>query len=298
MADLVTDQGPGSAGTAINAALLDAVVVAQSHIYNYTIPATSASLAQTFPSIEVVFNNGDNTASKVVVVSSSLSLTANNDSYVDVTPAGNYVLAGSVAINAAAPAIGTGNVRVYKATTGASTVTAIALAGPTQPLNVTQVQSAATVNAAGYVVQRPNAGIRQIIPIIPTADSGTMAATAWTLIPSGLIGPIAITIGAGSSIELALSSAFYNTDSVARGLSLRWGVTPSGGVATYYYLGNITIPGVGNAAFPGFTLLVTPGATTYSIVLQYQISGGMGVRCAPIGAATSEAFSAKLIEFA
>lgn len=298
MSDLVTDQGPGSAGTTLNAALLDALVVAQAHVYNYTIPATSATLTQTFPSSEVTFNNGDNTASKVVIAASSLALTANSDNYIDAQPGGSYTLAGSVAINAAAPAIATGNVRVYKATTGGSTVTAIALTGPTQPLNVTQVQNAATVNAAGYVVQRPNTGIRQIIPIIPTADSGTMAATAWTLIPSGLIGPIAITIGAGSSIELALSSAFYNTDSVARGLSLRWGVTPSGGATTYYYLGSITVPGVGNAAFPGSTLLVTPGAMTYSIVLQYQISGGMGVRCAPIGAATSEAFSAKLTEFA
>jgi len=148
MPDLVVDQGPGSAGTTLNAALLDAVVVAQSHVYNYTIPATSATLTQTFPSSEVTFNNGDNTGSKVVVASSSFTLTASNDNYIDVTPGGAYVLAGSVAINAAAPAIGTGNVRVYKATTGASTVAVIVIAGPTQPLNVTQVQNAVQLNPA------------------------------------------------------------------------------------------------------------------------------------------------------
>jgi len=52
------DAGPSQVGTALSSATLDALVVAQTYLVTGTAPAPSATLAQAFPSVGVVFNTG------------------------------------------------------------------------------------------------------------------------------------------------------------------------------------------------------------------------------------------------
>jgi len=222
VSDLVNDQGPNSAGTTIGAGILDALVVAQPHVYNYTIPATSATLAQTFPLIECVFSPGDNTGAKVVIASATLSLTASSENYIDVTSAGAYVLAGSVAINASAPAVGAGNVRMFRATTGVSSVTTVTLLAPVQPLNVTQVQNAVQLSPASQ-----QAGSINVSGAIATASSVSAASVATTGALTGVSATVTDVTANGHFRHGATTPTFVASVNVASG-SMAYGDDKAG----------------------------------------------------------------------
>jgi len=123
---------------------LDALVPGQSYFYNGTTPGASATLGQPFGACEVIVSTGPTSALKVNVAATTATVPANSDTYLDVTTAGTYTQT-SVTIGAAPPATAAGALRVWKITSGASAVVSVTLLAPTQPLNVSQVQNAATV---------------------------------------------------------------------------------------------------------------------------------------------------------
>jgi len=144
MPDEFTDQAPGVAGTSEDAMHLDALVVGQSYFYNGIAPGAAATLGQSFGAIEVVLSTSSTSALKVNVAAATATVPANSDTYLDVTTAGTYMQT-SVTIGAAPPATAAGALRVWKITSGGSAVVSVTLLAPTQPLNVTQIQNAATV---------------------------------------------------------------------------------------------------------------------------------------------------------
>ncbi len=144
MPDQFLDQAPGVAGTSEDAAHLDALVPGQSYFYNGTTSGVSATLGQSFGASEVVLSTGPTSALKVNVAATTATVPANSDTYLDVTTAGTYTQT-SVAAGAVPPAAAAGALRVWKVTSGASAVVSVTLLAPTQPLNVAQVQNAATV---------------------------------------------------------------------------------------------------------------------------------------------------------
>jgi len=142
--DQFVDQAPGVAGTNEDAMHLDALVPGQSYFYNGTTPGASATLGQSVGGIEVVLSTGPTSALKVNVAATTATVPANSDTYLDVTTAGTYTQA-SVTAGAVPPPAAAGALRVWKITSGASAVVSVTLLAPTQPLNVAQVQNAATV---------------------------------------------------------------------------------------------------------------------------------------------------------
>jgi len=187
--DQFVDQAPGVAGTNEDAMHLDALVPGQSYFYNGTTPGASATLGQSVGGIEVVLSTGPTSALKVNVAATTATVPANSDTYLDVTTAGTYTQT-SVAAGAVPPAAAAGALRVWKVTSGASAVVSVTLLAPTQPLNVSQVQNAATVAGtvpassvgAPFGVATLDAQGRGVQPAVPdtteAATNDTLGATS------------------------------------------------------------------------------------------------------------------------
>ncbi len=145
------DAGPSQVGTPLNSATLDVLVVAQTYLVTGGAPAPSATLAQPFPSVGVVFNTGT-TATYTTIASATLSLPSNSDCYVDVQPNGTYAAPLAVGHGASTPGVAASNFRAFKAITSAGGVSSVTLIAPTQPLNATQVQNAVQLNPSAAQV--------------------------------------------------------------------------------------------------------------------------------------------------
>ncbi len=179
------DASPTQVGTALSSPTLDALVVAQTYLVTGAAPAPAATLAQPFPSVGVVFNNGA-TATYTSIAAATLSLTASADNYIDATQGGAYASPLAVGHGAAPPAVAAGNLRVFKAVTAAGGVSSATLIAPTQPLNATQVQNAVQLNPAA-------------------AQPGSIAITGTVAAGSD------VTTGGGASLGAA-----YNTANAAQ----------------------------------------------------------------------------------
>jgi len=175
------DAGPSQVGTALSSATLDALVVAQTYLVTGTAPAPSATLAQAFPSIGVVFNTGA-TATYTTIAAATLSLPGNSDCYVDAQPNGSYAAPLAVGHGAAAPSVAAGNLRAFRIVTSAGGVSSVTLIAPTQPLNATQVQNAVQLNPAA-------------------AQAGSIAVTGTVAAESD------VTAGGGASLVAAYGTA-------------------------------------------------------------------------------------------
>ncbi len=159
--------------TPLDAATLTVLALTQSCLVSGGIPSTSASLTISQPATQVRVNTGTAVVS-YGLSAQSLVVGASQDTYIDVSINGGYVLTG-VANGSAAPAVNAQNVRLYKAVSGSASVTSIvplvpnsgtARSGPT-PVNPLAIsapdETPANYTAYGTTVPAPTDTLQQTV---------------------------------------------------------------------------------------------------------------------------------------
>lgn len=119
-------------GTPLDVAHLNALVVAASYLISGGVLPTSGSLTATQPATEVVVNNGT-TALYLKLTSQSMTLTASKDTYIDLDNTGTYHKV-EVANGGAVPAVTANSLRLAKAVTSGSAITAVTALASTSPV--------------------------------------------------------------------------------------------------------------------------------------------------------------------
>lgn len=123
------DQGPQS-GTPIDKGWTQGLVMGQSMLQSGGIPTVNGTLSLTQPATVATYNDGAATFLTSTVAATPLSFTASKDTYVDLSTSGAYTLV-AVTNGATAPAVTPASIRLYKAISGASSVTSIVPLLPT-----------------------------------------------------------------------------------------------------------------------------------------------------------------------
>lgn len=164
-----TDASPIAVGTTLNASILDCIVLAQGCLVTGGIPLLSGTLILAQPVTVAIVNTGTAGGSPTPA-SQSLTFTASKDTYVDLAINGTYTLA-AVANNASAPALTASSVRLYKAISNTSAVTAIQQLAPNAVLPPTGITFASETSSSS--------------PLTPTSTLADNIARIWNV-----LGPI------------------------------------------------------------------------------------------------------------
>lgn len=145
------DQGASPPGTNANAALVNALVFAQTMLTSGGIPTTNGTLSLTQPATTVGYNDGASNLQTVTMLSQGLTFTANKDTYLEVTASGTYYQ-NAVNNGAGQPALNAGSIlQLYKAVSNGSAVTSItplATGAAVNPYNVSAPDESTTNNPA------------------------------------------------------------------------------------------------------------------------------------------------------
>lgn len=315
------DQIGGVGGTPLNAAALDAEVVASSYLVSGGIPTTFNNFVITQPATSAVINAGAGSAVYVpagggVVAACQLTMTASSDNYVDLLPTGAafpasgvgaYVIT-AVANGAGAPALTSGNMRLYKAVSGGGAVTSILALGTTYPVSVAMVPAGvasglatldatahvtpaqlnlgvasglATLDSSSRVVQNTLHGVTAYKAAIPTATITPINAIVYTTLPS--MPTITLTLPTGNlfmrvSVFLGPNDSFPGSYTVNSFDVLTFGFTTGGATTTIGSIQGTIGYGVSGSMpqlFPGYAA----AGSTVTFTLQYNVVGSGSFKC-------------------
>ncbi len=247
------DQGSGGspAGTPVDAAHFNALVVAAGHIQAGTIPTSysGTSLTITVPALTAIVPTGTEAALSVAMAATTLTVAASMDTYVDLAAGGAYTQT-VVATGTTPPAVAATSTRLYKVMANATGVTAIV--GGTPPF-------ATAAPVSGAMVQTGTA-------------NGVAGLDSGARLPVGQL-PTNITVGG----KLTLPTTNYSNVAGGGGV-VAVGAALSGNVPVNNGIANGTTWQINTtAATAGSTVVVTPACgaiTNMAFVVQSNPGGG------------------------